>query len=114
MLLPYRNLIQDLASGRQRLDEHGSFIWNRIRHYMQIAFGQRQKLLKGAGMLHDTEHRPGRAMTPQAAGAPRTVPAIQIDLANNSFADKRLRIRIHDFTHKFMTWRARETVIPTL
>ena len=108
------DLVQDLARRRQRLDEdsalHGQIVGQRV----QVAFRQSQKFAERAGMIHDAEDATLRAMPAEPAAAPLASAARQVDLAHHAAADPRGRIRLHHFTHEFMSWSAGKTVVPAL
>lgn len=108
------HLIEDLAGRRERLNKHSVLGWDRARYWMQVAFGQREKLAKRARMFHDAEHSPARAMASQASLAPLAGSACQIDLAHHALADPASIVRRYDLADEFMAGRTAEVVIAAL
>jgi len=81
---------------------------------MQIALRQSQKLAERAGMLDDSQHSPMRTVTAEAAPAPFTFLASEIDLAYHSMTDPTGRVRLHYFADEFMAGRPAKSVIAAL
>ena len=84
-----RDLVQDLAGGRQRFGEDGAFGRDAVGEHVQIALRQREELRKGAGVLDDAQHRAVGAMAAEALAAPLAMRAGQVDFADHAFAGQR-------------------------
>ena len=109
-----RDLFQNLAGGGQRFSEDGLTGFEIVRHAVQVALREREQFLKGAGVLHDAEHRTIRAMTAHAAKAPFAMAAIEIDLAHDAPSDQARVIGGHHVAHELMAGRSAEIVVAAL
>src|SRR5665213_3963820 len=65
-------------------------------------------------MTHNSEHRPCRAMAPEAAPAPGAHAACKIDLADNSPPDQFFRVRRHHFSHELVAGCSGKAVVAAL
>jgi hypothetical protein len=80
---------------------------------MKIGFRQSEKFSESARVANDPQNFARRTMTFQTSLAPIATPAGEVDLANNAIADQTRVIGPHDFSDKFVTRSARESVITT-
>ena len=80
---------------------------------MKIGFGQGEKFSESARVPNDPQNFARRTMTFQPSLAPIATPAGEIDLPNNAVAYQAGGIRPHDFSDKFVTRSARESIITT-
>src|SRR6185312_10523870 len=110
----HRYLIENFAGRCKRLGEDSEFSWNRIGHYMQVPLRQSQELTESAGMAHDTEHSPVRAMPLHAAPAHRAAIAREVDFADDAPADELVRIGLDDFANELVSRHARKSVVSAL
>ena len=82
-----RDLLEDLAGGRERLDEDRLLVRDAVRDLVEVAQGQGQELGVGAVAAEDAEHRARRAMPAQPPDAPVADPAGEVDLPGDAPAD---------------------------
>src|SRR5438309_11546629 len=98
-------LLEHFVSGGDWLDENGEFIRNRIGQKDKVTIGKGKILGKCTIATEDSEHRPIRAMTPEAGTAEVAFSAGSIDLAADSLTRYRAS-RIDQFADKFMAGNA--------
>ncbi len=80
------HLLQDFHGGRQRLGEHRSFIWDRIRDRMQVAKRQDQSLGEGPMLIPDAEDTTPFAVRGFPAPAGQAFTTGKVDLSHNPFS----------------------------
>jgi hypothetical protein len=107
-------LVQNLARGRQRLDEDGLLSGNAIGQHMQVALGQRKEFAKRPRMFYDAQYFAGGAVAPQAFAAPAACSAIQIDFTDHAPADQITAARFDDFAHELVPGNSQKTVVAAL
>jgi hypothetical protein len=105
------HLIENLASGSQRLYENGVLGRNARRHATQITLGQCQEVPERAGMFQYPQYRAIRTMTSKTAPAPLALFARQIDLANHTLANPCCGVRFNNLADKFVTRNSAESVV---
>jgi hypothetical protein len=81
---------------------------------MQVANRQRQELAECPRILDDAKNSPRRAVAAEAALAPITVPAREVDFADYSLPDPRFVAGVRYFADEFVAGRARESVVSAL
>lgn len=85
VILPDLELRWDLKCGRYRFREHSGLVVDRIRHGVQVAFGDREKIREGAIAADDPEHGTMRAVSGVTRDPARIAgPATAIDLADHA------------------------------
>ena len=82
-----RDLLEDAAGGRDRLDEHGRAVLNRVGHFVQVRGRERHELGEGAGAAANAHHRSLGAVLFHAGAAQRAAAAADVDLAHDALAD---------------------------
>src|SRR6185312_3919689 len=99
---------------RQRFGEHRMLQGNPIRQHVQIALGHYEELREGAGLIHDSEYGPLRAVTPQSFAAPIALRAAEIDFSHDTLAQQLGCVCFNHLTYELMPWSAGEAVVSSL
>ena len=108
------DLIENFAGGGDRLDENGVFGGDGIGNTVQVRDRQGEEFAKCAGMLHDPEHGPMRAVAAQVALAPLAIAAGQIDFTGDPLSDPIAVFAIGHFADEFVAGSAAEAVVAAL
>src|SRR5258706_10089477 len=81
---------------------------------MQVAHGQCKEFAKGAGVFHDPEYGPARAVAAQTALAPVARAAGEVDLTGDASANPGGIVGLGDFADEFVPGSAGEAVVAEL
>jgi hypothetical protein len=108
------DLVENLTSSGNGLDENGVFVRDRGGHSVQVTNRQREEFAKCSRMPDDAEDGPSWAVAAEAALAPIAMSAGEVDFASHSFPNPRLVGGVCYFTNEFVAGRAGKAVVSAL
>jgi hypothetical protein len=100
------HLVENLASGGERLDEYRALERDRIRQHVKVALGQSEELGMCARMAYDAEHCALRTVAAEAFAAPVAAAAGEIDLAHHAPPDQSAVAGFDHFAREFVARRS--------
>jgi hypothetical protein len=80
-------LVEDFASGCERLDEDGLLIGDGLGKRMKVVFGESEEFGERSWVTEDAEHCAAGAMATETAPTEGAITAGEIDLASDAMTD---------------------------
>src|ERR1019366_953032 len=108
------DLVEDLAGGSERLQEHGAAGGDVVGEDVQVALREGEEFGERAGVADDSQHGAVGAVASQSAAAPFAMGAGEIDFSGHALAEERGRVRFGHLGDELVTGRTGEGVVAAL